>query len=1152
MPNAYREPKYESKLEEISPLVADPSSPIGALQYKSPKGTQVDCMSFIPDAANAANEVSVPISQSDYKGVKVLGKTDARFGILASHQDQVFFGERPFFLYDRSRTFYVEPRYVFRNIPIAALGTGLVTQGFAFPKAKVFRFQTHYHSWTTEFIERLARGGLDSLLQRGVQIGLKKDFFELGYSPEPSRVASPYPVEDVDFSAAGGYSSYNWELFFHIPLMIAYRMSSEQRFEEAQKWFHYIFDPTDTSDFPSPSKYWRCKPMFEASVPASIEEWIRILATSDSELSPSDQSKKWELRRQIARWRREPFNPHLIARMRIGAYQKHVVMAYLDNLIAWGDQLFRRDTMESINEATQIYLLASRILGERPTKSASSVSPKVQTFHSLQPKLDEFSNALVVAEDSLAQAVPPDGAEPGTSSPPFTLAFCIPPNDKLLGYWDTIADRLFKIRHCMSINGVKRELPLFEAPIDPAILVRAAAAGLDIGTVLNELNAPLPAYRFSTMHSVALQFCNDVRTLGSEVLAAFEKRDAEKLALLQSRHATALLKSTVDIREHQIQEATEAQIALIKLLETTERKYQFYSGVKLLNGWETAALFQQGGSILLETASSIVSFAASKPKTLPYKTVGSMGSSGPISAVTTGGEHEGSAADSWATGLHLLAGVAGQTASLSATLGSYHRRMDDWELQKEVAEIEREQIKKQIAAAGIRVELAKKELRNLQIQIEQEQEKSDHYRNKFSNQQLYDWMCSQLAKTYFQSFRLASDLARKAERCFRRDLALDDSSYIEGGYWDSLRKGLLAGERLQQDLNRMHAAYLENSTRDLEITKNVSLLQLDPLALVKLRHKGVCEFLIPEALFDLDFPGHFLRRIKAVSVTIPCVAGPFTSINGTLTLLKSEIRQNNTLVGNKYGRQPDDKRIVPSFIPSQAIALSRGREDSGMFEFSFRDERYLPFEHAGAISNWRLQLSPVGMSQFDYRKITDVVTHIHYTAKDGGDDFRDKAIGELDQLLNEVVQTDGSKGRSILVSMKYRFPNEWQQLINSSPRSKAAVLDIDRNVLPFYLARKGDTIRITKSSLFAIPIDKPFTPFDLKLVPPDDTTNSATNKFSMKAVESLGNISTASNQYSTSNQKKLGKWKFEMADADYAKVSENLDDVFILLELVVK
>ena len=56
------------------------------------------------------------------------------------------------------------------------------------------------------------------------------------------------------------------------------------------------------------------------------------------------------------------------ARLRLIAYQKNVVMKYLDNLIAWGDTLFGRDTIESINEAALLYLLAYEILGDRPQK----------------------------------------------------------------------------------------------------------------------------------------------------------------------------------------------------------------------------------------------------------------------------------------------------------------------------------------------------------------------------------------------------------------------------------------------------------------------------------------------------------------------------------------------------------------------------------------------------------------------------------------------------------------------------------------------------------------------------------------------------------------------------------------------------------------
>jgi hypothetical protein len=52
----------------------------------------------------------------------------------------------------------------------------------------------------------------------------------------------------------------------------------------------------------------------------------------------------------------------------------------------------------------------------------------------------------------------------------------------MLSYWDTVADRLYKIRHCMNIEGVVRQLALFEPPIDSGKLVKAIAAGVDISS----------------------------------------------------------------------------------------------------------------------------------------------------------------------------------------------------------------------------------------------------------------------------------------------------------------------------------------------------------------------------------------------------------------------------------------------------------------------------------------------------------------------------------------------------------------------------------------------------------------------------------------------------------------------------------------------
>lgn len=97
---------------------------------------------------------------------------------------------------------------------------------------------------------------------------------------------------------------------------------------------------------------------------------------------------------------------------------------------------------------------------------------------------------------------------------------------------------------------------------------------------------------------------------------------------------------------------------------------------------------------------------------------------------------------------------------------------------------------------------------------------------------------------------------------------MTSSDFISFGSWDSQRKGLLAGERLALDLRRSEVAFLEQNARKLEITKNVSLLQLDPRALVTLRAPGVCQFTLPEAFFDLDYPGQYFRRIKSVIISV--------------------------------------------------------------------------------------------------------------------------------------------------------------------------------------------------------------------------------------------------------------------------------------------
>ena len=964
------------------------------------------------------------------------------------------------------------------------------------------------------FVHEFNRDGLDGLLQRQIQLqpevfSPRRSItdptpepldFKVEYGPEdvdPVMVHSTYPEENVEFEYGEAYSIYNWELFFHAPLMIADRLNKNQRFEEAQKWFHFIFDPTDTSSLGVPERFWRTKPFHERDREGyrleRIQDILTLLAAAvdpqtRAQLSEEQEKDLEQIRKSIEQWRKDPFKPHLIARLRTTAYEKTVVMKYIDNLIAWGDQLFRRDTIESINEATQLYVLAAEILGRRPEDVPPRATPRVQTYNSLEPRLDDFSNALVKIEEFI-----PPSAEPGVrhsgEHPPVTLPmlyFCIAKNDKLLSKWDTVADRLFKIRHCMNIEGVVRQLPLFEPPIEPGLLVKAAAAGVDLSSVLNDINAALPHYRFNIFAQKAAELCAELKSLGSALLSALEKQDAEELALIRARHEMAMLELVKEVKQKQYNEAVQNEEALRKSRVLAESRYLNYQ--KLL-GVQEPKVPDQGEAVQVEPDSPHVTIEeeggvkmiphekaemqrltdshddqekASKMEFLAsiWHATGNVNISPLGVGISVGGSMVGSALTAVANYYRGESAKHTYQGTEAAKLGQYAMRAHDWALQSNLAAKEIEQIDQQIVAAEIRKAIADQEKKNHATQIENAQEVEAFLKEKYTNQDLYGWMIGQIAAVYFQTYQLAYDVAKRAEAAYRFELALKDSSFIKFGYWDGLKKGLLAGEKLHHDLKRMEMAHLDQNKREYEITKHVSLMQLDPLALIRLKETGECSVILPEALFDFDCPGHYMRRIKSVGVSIPCVTGPYTSVNCTMTLLKSSIRHANTLLGGNYVRdlENEDPRFIDNFAGIQSIVTSSSQNDSGLFEVNLRDERYLPFEGTGLISEWRLEL-PAELRQFDYETISDVIIHIRYTAREGGESLRGGAIDNL----NTCIEQAQAVGSVRLLSIRHEFPTEWGRFkgVEIGPGTPVAPLTIElrEEHYPFWSYGRLEAIR---------------------------------------------------------------------------------------------
>ncbi|MGJ0506829.1 MAG: hypothetical protein ACR652_06750 [Methylocystis sp.] len=999
-----------------------------------------------------------------------------------------------------------------------------------------YTFRNFFHPFVGEIVTAMNRAEdpIEALFAPSTQ-AMEQPFFDATYAPRHTAVVdvTTSPIKNIDVDEHGPYANYNWELFFHIPMTVATHLSKTRRFAEAQRWFHFIFDPTSNDQsLPPPKRFWNFLAFRNDADPKSIDELLTLLSAQPSALSPDDKKRQADILDGYQAMLNKPFNPHAIARTRHVAYQYNVVMKYLDNLIAWGDDLYQQYTVETINEATLLYVLANNILGPRPEKAPPLGVVQSKTFAQLKAlSLDQMGNAMVELESSFPfNMAAPNGGAPGgdaVSGPLFgigrTLYFCIPPNEKLLSYWDLVADRLFKIRHCMDITGVVRPLALFDPPIDPGMLVAAAAAGLDVSSIVSGLNQPIGPVRSTVLIQKAIELASEVKSLGAGLLSALEKGEAEGLALLRQKHEIAIQQMTQDTRFLQWKSAQDSLASLTTTRRAALERLHYYGKLLGVPDDPNAPDIDKIDFAVLDEASfeeAHGKLVTQYDQTLTLQKVPDIqrpldnSPAQQSGAVGAGKLHLNSNEDAdlnvhppaarsnrenamhsdtvtgllslipdmgidlhfWGLGGHmnvfggsLLATVGrfysslqntsaaqeeGQSASAAKT-GGHQRRAADWVLQYNSAAHEVMQNGRQILGALIGEQVAKHDYDIAKQQAQNALEIDQFLESKFTNKELYLWMQGEISRLYYEYYRFAFDVAQKAERTVKTELMrpeLSSQSFIKFNYWDAGRKGLLAGEALHLDLKRLEMAYHDNNKREFELTRHISLRQLNPIALLQLKTTGSCQFGLPEWLFDRDCPGHYMRRIKSVAVSIPSVTGPYTSVNATLSLLQSSIRTSPLLLDGEYLRQgTDDSRFVDYAGALQSIVTSSASNDSGLFDINLHDDRFLPFEGAGLVGTWQLSL-PTAYPAFDRPTISDVILHYRYTSRPGVQ--IDKVQTALDDLFAEA--SGSGANLALLFSLPHDFPTEWSAFVNGD---QDLSITVGRDYFPYFVTGKQLTLQ---------------------------------------------------------------------------------------------
>ncbi len=174
--------------------------------------------------------------------------------------------------------------------------------------------------------------GINALLTVSSQKTSETPFADL--QPNTTFIpAANDPLDQIDFTNKSAMSNYYWELFFHVPFLIAHELQTLQHFKHAKIWFEYIFNPginqadwdLEPSEAPN-DKFWRFLGLRSGN--------NSTLAQELSETTSQELLEDWNDPAQRVEYETDPFDPQEIASLRPIAYQKTILTHYIDNLLA--------------------------------------------------------------------------------------------------------------------------------------------------------------------------------------------------------------------------------------------------------------------------------------------------------------------------------------------------------------------------------------------------------------------------------------------------------------------------------------------------------------------------------------------------------------------------------------------------------------------------------------------------------------------------------------------------------------------------------------------------------------------------------------------------------------------------------------------------
>jgi hypothetical protein len=578
------------------------------------------------------------------------------------------------------------------------------------------------------------------------------------------------------------------------------------------------------------------------------------------------------------------------------------------------------------------------------------------------------------------------------------------------------------------------------------------------GLAAATVSQPTP-YRFRVLLERARQLTAQATQMEAGYLSALEKYDDRNLRVHDAVKAIGLSAAQTAVALSRVDEATDAVTAATAQLTKADTMAASYAAAldAPSNRYEQDLLDSYGDmrdikdTITVADTAIAVAQAASSGASL-------------MDAIFSGGARQALAIAMSATAA-VRGGFQLQQNHLEAQMqanqlqAGIEQRKDEWRRQ-EVAALQDVQVAAaQITVAEDQVTIARREQDVATLQHDQAMATLTFLNGQFTNADLYLWMSNTLGGVYRYFLQQATATARQAQAQLAFERAEPTRVLIRQDYGQSPaemtsnagpnRQGLTGAEQLGQDLTRLDEYAFSSARRRLNLSQTFSLARLMPVEFLEFRRTGTLAFATPTALFDSDFPGHYLRLIRQVRTSVVGLFPPERGVRATL--------YSNGISRVTTGRDGTFQEVVVRSDPG-IVALTSPVNASGVFELDAQSDMLLPFEGSGVDTSWEFRLPPAA-NPLDFSSIVDLLVTVDYTAA-YDDTYRDQVVTRLN--------ANRDRGADCVFSLARDFPDQWYDLNNpADPAARSATLalrDVDFPVGIDDLAAAAVAVRLSSDA----------------------------------------------------------------------------------------